>query len=404
MHPDHQRYTRALAGHRLPAAFVDLDAFDANVDHARAALGARPLRLRVGSKSLRCVALLQRARDRLGDRFGGLLCYAAPEAQHLAAAGFDDLLVAYPTLEAADAEALARVNAGGVRCVAMADDPAHLEGLARAARAHGTTIPVAVDLDMAWRPRLGGTIAALTLGVFRSPLRSPGAVVALARRIADTGGLSFAGVMGYEAQVAGLRDRDASGRRIAAHALVKWLSRDHVRQARAAVVEALHRAGLAPPLVNGGGTGSLAFTRDDPSVTEAVVGSGFVGPHLFDGLDEFASRPALFFALRVSRRPAPGVVTCFGGGYVASGAAGADRLPRVHFPRGATLMPREGAGEVQTPLRLPRGTELALGDTVVLRHAKGGELAERFDRYHLLRGDAVCDSVPTYRGDGAAWG
>jgi D-serine deaminase-like pyridoxal phosphate-dependent protein len=35
-----------------------------------------------------------------------------------------------------------------------------------------------------------------------------------------------------------------------------------------------------------------------------------------------------------------------------------------------------------------------------MRHAKAGELCERFDRLHLIRGGEVVDSVPTYRGEG----
>ncbi len=404
MHPDLLRVRAALADRHLPAAFVDLDAFEANVAHARRTLVGRPVRLRVGSKSLRCVDLLQRARVGLGEVFGGVLCYAAGEAEHLAAHGFDDLLVAYPTVEPDDAAALARVNARGAFCAAMVDDPAHLSLLAAAARDLSTVVPVVIDVDMAWRP--SGALAGLpiALGVLRSPLHTPEAVVALARKVADTPGLRFVGFMGYEAQIAGLTDRDAGGDRVPAHALVKTLSRRHVRALRGQVVEALDRVGLRPTLVNGGGTGSLTFTRDDPAVTEGVVGSGFVGPHLFDGLDEFPCAPALFFALRVTRAPRPGVVTCFGGGYVASGAAGSDRLPRVHLPPGARLLSREGAGEVQTPIALPPGTRLGVGDLVVFRHAKGGELAERFARYLLLRGATVHAEVSTYRGDGGSWG
>jgi D-serine deaminase-like pyridoxal phosphate-dependent protein len=37
---------------------------------------------------------------------------------------------------------------------------------------------------------------------------------------------------------------------------------------------------------------------------------------------------------------------------------------------------------------------------VWFRHAKAGELSERFDRVHLIRGGAIVDTVPTYRGEG----
>jgi len=60
----------------------------------------------------------------------------------------------------------------------------------------------------------------------------------------------------------------------------------------------------------------------------------------------------------------------------------------------------EGAGEVQTPLAGRGAARLAIGDRVYLRHAKAGELCERFDKLYLVQGDRVVDEVPTYRGEG----
>jgi D-serine deaminase-like pyridoxal phosphate-dependent protein len=68
------------------------------------------------------------------------------------------------------------------------------------------------------------------------------------------------------------------------------------------------------------------------------------------------------------------------------------------------LLAAEGAGEVQTPVRVPAGLHLELGAPVIFRHAKAGELAERFDHYLLVRGDRVVERVPTYRGQGGCFG
>ena len=100
------------------------------------------------------------------------------------------------------------------------------------------------------------------------------------------------------------------------------------------------------------------------------------------------------------RRPGPGVVTALGGGYLASGPADAARLPSPWLPPGLELDPEEGAGEVQTPLLGAAAAGLAIGDRAYLRHAKAGELCERFDRLHLVEGDRIVDVVPTYRGEG----
>jgi D-serine deaminase-like pyridoxal phosphate-dependent protein len=106
------------------------------------------------------------------------------------------------------------------------------------------------------------------------------------------------------------------------------------------------------------------------------------------------------FALPVVRRPAAGVATVLGGGYVASGPADRGRLPRPHLPAGLSLDRQEGAGEVQTPLLGARADRLAHGGRVYMRHAKAGELCERFASLHLVRGEAVVAEVPTYRGEG----
>ena len=165
------------------------------------------------------------------------------------------------------------------------------------------------------------------------------------------------------------------------------------------MVAALSAAGLAPRIVNGGGTGSLAWCAGEAALTEVTAGSGFLAGHLFDYYQGLALAPALYFALQVTRRPTPDIVTCHGGGYPASGAAGADRLPIPALPPGLTLLPREGAGEVQTPLRVPPGVTLQLGDPVLFRPAKSGELAERFNEY-LLLSDRLEARAPTYRGLG----
>ena len=74
------------------------------------------------------------------------------------------------------------------------------------------------------------------------------------------------------------------------------------------------------------------------------------------------------------------------------------------WPAGLALTSREGAGEVQTPLRVPARADLRIGDRVWFRHAKSGEVMERFDRVHLVRGEAVERTVPTYRGEGRTFG
>lgn len=96
-------------------------------------------------------------------------------------------------------------------------------------------------------------------------------------------------------------------------------------------------------------------------------------------------------------------MTLFSGGYVASGEPGWSRVPSPVDP-GLRLLRTEGAGEVQTPVRGAAADLVGLGDTVWFRGAKAGELLERFDQVHVVDGDAVVATWPTYRGEGRNFG
>jgi D-serine deaminase-like pyridoxal phosphate-dependent protein len=188
--------------------------------------------------------------------------------------------------------------------------------------------------------------------------------------------------------------------------LIRFIQARSVRELSRRRAEAIRmiEATTSLEFVNGGGTGSLESTAGDSSVTELTAGSGLVGPTLFDAYTRFSPEPALLFALPVVRRPGPGIATLFAGGYVASGTGTADRLPRPYLPAGLSLTGVEGAGEVQTPVRGAAAGSLTPGDRVWLRHAKAGELAERFPEYQVLDSDGQVTAVPTYRGEGQCFG
>jgi len=390
--PGYDFYKSALAGHRLPAAFIDLDALSANLADLRARAGALPIRL--VTKSVRSVAILRRVLGS-GAPFRGLMCYSPAEAAWLASLGFDDLLVAYPSVEPRDLRAVAAQLRAGRTIALMVDSDAQVQRIAAIAREEGVVQPLAIDLDMS------SDFPGLHFGVLRSPVDGPAAALALAAGIARHPCLRLDGLMGYESQIAGLMDQVPG--QAARSAVIRWLKRrsiPEVNERRRATVAALAAAGHSLRFVNGGGTGSFESTRADPSVTELAAGSGLYVPTLFDHYRAFRGRPAAGFALAVTRSPARAVVTCAGGGYAASGPAGADRLPRPWLPAGCTLIANEGAGEVQTPVRLPAGVTLAPGDPLLFRHAKAGELCERFNELLLIEGGRVVDKVTTYRGDG----
>ncbi len=400
------RWRELLADERLPAALVDLDAVDLNAEvllapvHRGASRDGGRLTARIASKSIRCVALLRRLLD-LDPCVRGLMTFSATETVALWRAGFDDLLLAYPVARRADADALAGCAAEGATLRVVVDDAAHVRLLSQAATARATELSLCLDVDLTWRP-LGDRAH---LGVRRSPIRTPAQALALARCVAEEPGVRLDALLGYEAAVAGLADVHADSRLLdPARRVIKARSRAIAWSRRASIAAALEADGHRLTVVNGGGSGSVDSTASDGSVTEVTLGSGFLCPHLFDGYSALALTPAAFFAVAVSRRPSERLVTCAGGGFTASGEAGPTRLPRVHLPAGMAPLAAEGWGEVQTPLTLPRGVALAIGDPVIARHAKAGELMERFSEVLLLRGGGVEERAKTYRGAGWAFG
>jgi D-serine deaminase-like pyridoxal phosphate-dependent protein len=392
-----EQWRALLEGRPLPAAIVDVAAMARNLERigaivARARTGSPAPTVRIASKSLRHLGLLRRLSERGRDVIRGVMPFTAAECSLLVDHGFTDLLLGYPIGRPGDAAIVCDLVARGAQVRCVVDHPEQVDLLSLAARERGVVLPVCIDVDCSVR------LAGLHLGVRRSPVRTAQEAVALAKWIGAAGGLRLVGILAYEAQIAGLSDRGAAKR------LVKGLSRPVVLRRRAKIVEELARAGFPLEIVNGGGTGSAAFTAADPTVTEITVGSGFLCSHLFDGYGGLPIEPALWFALPVVRRSDPGFVTCAGGGYVASGAPGADRLPVVVAPAGLSPLGLEGYGEVQTPFRWRgAGPGPAIGDPVVCRPAKAGEIAERFASYLLIRGEEVVGEEPTYRGLGACF-
>lgn len=391
--------SRAVADLPAPVGALHLGALRWNAADLLRRAGGMPIR--VASKSIRVRAVIEALLRVPG--YLGVLAYTLPEALWLAET-IDDVVLGYPSVDRHALRTLCRDPEKAARVTLMIDDVRQLDLIDQLAPSFQgrERIRIAIELDASWdAPVLGH------LGVLRSPVHTPQQAVALARAVLARPGFDLVGMMSYEAQIAGVADRPA-GRPLAG-AVNRWMqsrSLPELRERRAAAVAAVRE--LAPlEFVNGGGTGSLESTGADPSVTEAAAGSGLFGGHLFDGYGSFTPAPAAAFALDVVRRPAPEVATLLGGGWIASGPPAADRAPLVVWPPGLEFAPREGAGEVQTPLLGPAAETLDIGDRVWLRHTKSGEASERLADFAVVEQTAggageyeVVGSVPSYRGEG----
>lgn len=393
-HParDYAYYRAIFRNQRAPYAFIDLDALDENIHYTLARANGKNVRL--ATKSLRSVAIIKRILE-ASSQFQGLMCYTAREAVHLANLGFTDLLVGYPCYDERDIGDVAQAIASGASITLMVDSPAHVERVSAAAAGARTRIPLCLDIDMSL------PVPGLHFGVWRSPLHTAADARPVIERIQSAPGVYLDGVMGYEAQIAGVGDNVPG--RTAKNAVVRLLKRrsaPDVARRRAEVVALARDLGADLRFVNGGGTGSMRTTGAETAVTEITVGSGFYGPGLFDNYQEFRYQPAAAYAIEIVRQPAPDIYTCLGGGYIASGATGLEKAPAVYLPLGARFDPNEGAGEVQTPIYYVGSERLTLGAPIFLRHSKAGELCEHFTQLALVSNGAIVETVTTYRGDG----
>jgi D-serine deaminase-like pyridoxal phosphate-dependent protein len=394
-----QGLTDATAELDPPCAVIHLGALAHNAHDMLRRADGKPIR--VASKSVRVREVLDAVLALPG--YAGVLAYTLSEALWLAAdepgrPGTRDVVVGYPTAERAAIARLAASPELAARVTLMVDSVAQLD-LVDDVVPPGRREPirVALELDASWNGPAGH------VGVWRSPVHTAAAARSLAQHIVERPGFALVGMMSYEAQIAGQGD-DPAGRPAFAQT-VRWMqrrSKAELLERRAAAVASVRDLAQLE-FVNGGGTGSLEFTSADPSCTEIAAGSGLFGGHLFDNYRGFAPAPATAFALSVVRRPKRETATVLGGGWIASGPPGLDRMPRPVWPAGLELAPREMAGEVQTPLSGPAAEALRPGDRVWFRHTKSGELSEHVNEFALVGEHGVVGTTPTYRGEGKAF-
>jgi D-serine deaminase-like pyridoxal phosphate-dependent protein len=389
---DYLYYKQLFANHPMPFAYLDLDLLDQNIHQVVTRAAGK--RVRLASKSLRSIAVIRRILA-AHPCFQGIMCFSSQEAIYLASQGFDDLLLGYPAWNKQDIAAVARATATGAHITLMVDSVEHVEQVEAVASQHEVRLPLCLEIDMSM------DLPGLHFGVWRSPVRTPRQARPVIERIMASQHTWLDGLMGYEAQIAGVGD-NFPGRR-AKNAIVQRLKQRSLREIadrRAALIKLVESYGVSLRFVNGGGTGSIVTTGAETGVTEITVGSAFYAPTLFDNYRAFHYQPAAGYAIEIVRHPRPSIYTCLGGGYIASGSVGVEKQPHPYLPRGARLDALEGAGEVQTPIKYSGDIPLQLGDPVFMRHSKAGELCEHFTHLLLVANGAIQEEVTTYRGDG----
>ncbi|MCO5231458.1 MAG: alanine racemase [Chitinophagales bacterium] len=390
--PTYSYYKNLFEGKDFPLAYVDLDLLDNNIESIQKRVGHK--KIRIASKSIRSTYILKHILQQ-NPIYQGIMSFTGKEALALLEEGFDDILMGYPIVNSKEIEGFCKATKEGKQAVLMVDNIRHFELIEKEALKHDMIQPVCIDVDMS------SDYPGIHFGVYRSPINTLEKFKSLVDKAQQFSHVKIVGLMGYEAQIAGVGDASPfNGIKNSVIKFLKKISILELERRRTACVKYLIKKGLKPTLVNGGGTGSIDSTKKEDFVTEITVGSGFYSPALFDYYENFKFLPAAGYAVQIVRSPQKGMFTTLGGGYVASGSVSLDKQPKPYLPEGVQLTENEGTGEVQTPFYYNGKAPLQIGDPILFRHSKAGELCERFDSLHIISQGKIIDIVPTYRGKG----
>ena len=376
-------FNEALKNHPETGLVLDLDAFHKNLNWVITNSGDK--KIRIATKSVRSVEILKRIHNS-NPVFQGYMTYTLEESLWLRELGLKDILMGYPTMDKPSLITLAK-KPGEI--VLMVDRIEHLDFLEAIAKEQKSHFEICLDMDLSM------DLPGVRFGVYRSHLHEEKSLKAFLRHLKTCSHLKLVGAMGYEAQIAGVMDENSPLMRT-----LKTLSLTQLKNRRAKMVKIILDHGHKLKIVNGGGTGSLKNTVQENVVNEITIGSAFFAPVLFDHYQDFKLAPALYFRLPIVRQPSEDIFTILGGGYIASGATDEIKQPAPALPEGLSMLKHEGAGEVQTPLKYSGILPLKIGDPVYLRHAKAGEVCERFKEIHVIEGKKLVETVSTYRGEG----
>ncbi len=391
--PTYEYYSNLLTRHKLPAAVLDEDLLLANVSNIIDR--AKGVKIRVASKSVRSISVLKKIISINPTAFSGIMAFTLDEAIFLADNGFDDILLGYPSMQESLIRDVAKAVKGGKRIVLMADLVEHLELINKIGKEEEVDMLVCLDADMSIK------FPGVYFGVYRSSLTNKEKLDTLLSKIGGLNNINIVGLMGYEAQIAGVGDNTKGKTLInSVIRLLKKKSITKIAKRRGAFVSKLESVlNKKLDFINAGGTGSIDSSIAEKWVTEVTVGSGFYSPALFDRYKDFNYLPALFYGVELSRHPNEKIWTANGGGYTASGPL-EGKLPVPYLPKGIKLIKNEAVGEVQTPFTYNGKDELIFGNPIFFRHAKAGELCERFNELIVVSNNKVIDTYKTYRGEG----
>jgi D-serine deaminase-like pyridoxal phosphate-dependent protein len=344
-----------------PCLLLEADAFEHNLLAMMELVRRHGRQLRPHVKAHKCAVI---GRRQLEAGAVGLCCATVREAEVMAAAGLDGLLVTSPVTAPAVVERLARARERADVAVVV-DSEAGLDALAAAASAE--------------RPL--GAVVEIDVGQGRTGVTSPADAARLARRIEELPQLRYRGVQAYYGHlqhVPAYADRRA---RVAE----QW-------QRLQGFLDALNAEGLRPEIVTGGGTGTHLLDLEEGPFTEIQPGSylfmdkQYGGVELAPGATPF--RTALTIATRVISANQPDLVVV-DGGFKAMATDAGPALVASGAPADASY---QFMGDEHGGLRFAAGAARpAVGDLLTLVAPHCDPTVNLHDLFHVMRNGRLVD-------------
>lgn len=349
-----------------PALVLDVEALDRNIAQMAEHCGRHGIALRPHAKTHKSLAI---ARRQIAAGAVGICVATLGEAEVMVKGGIPGVLITSPVVTPAKIDRLLAIEAEADGLMVVADDPDNVEALARA-RSGGRRLNVVAALDVGGR-RIGAV--------------DGDAALAVARRIAESESLTFAGVHAYAGPLQHLEDyRERRRQAEAVDALVTDLKRK------------LEAAGLRPPLISGAGTGTHEIDARGGPFTELQAGSYIFTDVQYDAvaLREDAPHPfeaSLFVRTTVVSVNQPGSAITDGGikRFATDGP-----LPEIvsGTPPGATYAFK--GDEHGRVIFAGAGDGLPLGAAVECLTPHCDPTVNLYDAYHVVRGDTLVDIWP----------
>ena len=180
-----------------PFAWLDLNALDTNIQFINNHLQDK--KVRIATKSIRSIEVLKYISERLSS-MSGYMTFTASETCYLLENGFDHLLIGYPVLEEQSVLTLFDYIKKGFDICFMVDDLDQAKWLNGYAERLNVQIEVCIDINLSVETPF------IYFGTRRSSIKNIGDLKVLIDSLTSLKHLHITGVMGYEAQLAGVGD------------------------------------------------------------------------------------------------------------------------------------------------------------------------------------------------------